>query len=166
MPDAMVALANLTLSADQQYVTFSSIPTGTYRDLYLVVNTYTETAANTRIRINGDTASNYFFVQANGNGSSASSSALASTSAIFLNYAQYTFSNPSTFIIHFLDAFTTNKDKSTVFRWSSADGFSEMAAGRWASTSAITSIQFDSGSGNPGYMWKAGSTFALYGIVA
>jgi alpha-galactosidase len=165
MPDAMTALANLTLSSDQQYVTFSSIPTGTYRDLYIVINSYIANATNTRMRFNSDSGTNYFYVQANGNGSSAASSQ-QNTSAIFLNIGQYTWSNPSTFTINLMDAFATDKHKSSLVRWSSADGHVEMLAGRWANTSAITSIQLDSGSGNSGYMWTAGSTFALYGIKA
>lgn len=155
-------LANLTLGSAQSSVTFSSI-SQTYRDLVLVVtgkrNSSGSGPASLVINLNGDTGSNYSNVLMYESPGSVSASGQTS-----LNYmggvAEDDFGSN---IIQFLDYSATDKHKCVLGRWGNngANSQERSAAGRWASTSAITSITM-----TPSLGFTAGSTFALYGIVS
>lgn len=164
MAKALVALANITLGSAASTVTFSSIP-GTYRDLRLVSNVVSlsgsPTALGAYARFNGDSGSNYTTVYAYGNGSSTGSGSEA-TSTLF--WGAFPASGG---IDHWdiLDYSATDKHKSALGRADGNGASTWMYSGRWANTAAITSITLtspDSGTKTFG----AGSTFALYGVVA
>jgi len=162
MANAMVALANLTLGSAQASVTFASIPTSGYRDLRLIVNAATSAEGNINIQVNGDTGSNYLQVNMRSYGGGSASTSAGTSTNIQSNYATgLQTSSRAINTYDFLDSNATDKHKSILIRANHTDEI-DAIAGRWASTSAITSILIASGGGN----FTIGSTFALYGIVS
>lgn len=164
MPSAWTPLANLTLGSTASTVTFSSI-VGTYRDLRVVIVGGISSGSAAFWRINGDTGSNYSFVIAEGDGSSTSSGSGTGS----LNYFNSAFSlwsyggNPMAQVyLDIMDYSATDKHKTTLQRVGNSGTQTNMAARRWASTSAVTSLTFSVS----GDTWTAGTTFALYGVSA
>ena len=155
------ALATITLSSSASSVTFSSIPS-TYRDLVLVVNATQAASKNVQMRINGDSGSNYSDVIAFGySGGTVSNSASGaqirlSTSSIGSNWQT---------TVQIQDYSATDKHKTILQRENTDTTYVKMLAGRWASTSAVTSISLGSYTGDTGD-FASGSTFSLYGIEA
>ena len=150
-------LDSVTLTSSASSVTFSSISQD-YRDLILVSNHATTGGADIRFRVNGDTGSNYSWVQMYGTGSSATSN--NTTSDHFFDYGTPT-SLGATISIQFMDYAATDKHKSVLARRDWASALTLAAAGRWANTSAITTILAYTAAGS----FAAGSTFHLYGIA-
>lgn len=155
MASGMVALATITLGSTASTVTFGSIPS-TYRDLRIVINATASGGYNVPVTFNGDgTGSNYPSVYLGGDGSTASSGTLN-------NYIGGVYSsNLSLNTIDILDYSATDKHKPWLSRLSVSTNASSFIAGRWANTSAITSVAFTI----PG-TWSVGSIFSLYGIVS
>lgn len=150
-------LANITLGSSASSVTFSSIP-ATYRDL-IVVGDYTgSTVALVLMEFNGS-ASGYTAVEMSGS----SGGGVSSSTATNINFGAIYGSNKMTVISQIMDYSATDKHKTVLRRGNNAQQ-SELnaAAGRWASTSAITSISIATTGGT----FSSGSTFALYGIEA
>ncbi len=153
-------LANITLGSSAASVTFSSISQA-YRDLVLVIDCSTASVAATIVlRLNGDTGSNYNLVSALGDGSSATSSSSASVTGVTVGQGA---SGRRNLQINFLDYSATDKHKSLVSRHSAAATAVDMRAGRWASTSTVTSVLIYPTASST---FDAGSTFCLYGIAA
>ena len=144
------------LATSAASVTFSSIPGG-YKDLILVSNHATTGGADIRFRVNGDTGSNYSWVQMYGTGSSATSN--NTTSDHFFDYGTPT-SLGATISIQFMDYAAIDKHKSVLARRDWASATTLAAAGRWANTSAITTILAYTAAGS----FAAGSTFHLLGV--
>lgn len=163
MAAALVPLQNITLGSAAASVTFASIPTTGYRDLRLVITfTKVSTTNGARLTINSDTGSNYSQVVMYGNGSSAAS-ATDGPNYFYLNdYIAASTTEATLSTVDIMDYAVTDKHKSLLERGSRAGGSVAASAGRWASTSAITSVQVNTGGGT----FAAGSTFALYGVVA
>jgi hypothetical protein len=158
-------LATVTLGTAKASVTFSSIP-ATYRDLVLVCDNLKTTLSTSAvfIRFNG-ASSGYSNVLMRGNGTDAVSSSPAATSdRTFVTYsAEPTASNPTNCIVQIMDYSATDKHKTVLSRSNNASDATEALAGRYASTSAITSLQV----GMDGALsFAAGSTFSLYGVIA
>jgi len=153
------ALATVTLGSTTSSVTFGSIP-ATYRDLVLIVDCKHISTGGIAVimRFNGD-SSNYSRVLMYGDGSSVAS--LTSTELV----AQFNDNtNNSIGVSDIMDYSATDKHKTilTKTNWPSSGGFVTAQAQRWASTSAITSINvFYSGTNI-----ASGSTFSLYGVIA
>ena len=159
-------LANITLGSSAATVTFSSISQA-YRDLVLVYDGRNNSAnAGIRVRINGDTAANYYWVSAWGDGSTTGSSASVDSYLILSNGGASSLTVNANFIMHLMDYSATDKHKSVLARENQPSGATyndtSMYAHRWASTSAITSLAISYTSGSI----IAGSTLALYGIAA
>lgn len=157
------ALANITVSGTPSSITFGSIPATSYRDLVVVSVAAGSTALVPTVRFNGDTGSNYFFQAMWGTGSSAF--ATTQSSQTLLRVANNASANVNSFLqckFEIMDYSATNKHKTVLSRADNAANATEAIAGRWANTAAITSIQISASSGT----FSAGSTFALYGIVA
>lgn len=162
MATALTALANVTLGASASTVTFSSI-SGSYRDLILVINAKnTVGATGLRMRVNGDTSSTYSWIVMEGNGSSsaAGSSFGSGLTDRFALGSNTTAQGQQ--VIQFLDYSTTDKHKPVLARYDDAGTASGAMTGRWASTSAITSLVAFPDTNQ----FAAGSTFALYGVSA
>jgi hypothetical protein len=164
MSQDYIPLATVTLATTSSSVTFSNIP-ATYRDLILVSSVIHTGAGGHQMRVNGDTGSNYPFVQMFGDGSAATSN-----SGTLSYFTPFTNSNPGTTspvlgISQFLDYSATDKHKTMLLTNSSegttASPMVTRIAARWANTAAITTIVCFPVSTTI----AAGSTFNLYGIV-
>jgi hypothetical protein len=155
-------LANVTLGSAVSVIGFNLIP-GTYRDLILIVSAPGSTTLEGRLRFNGDTGNNYGYVRMSGSGSGVTSVTAASQTAAFLSaIAQATTTGALQMNLNIMDYSATDKHKTIISRASQAANGTEAFANRWASTSAVTSIQIVTSTGN----WAIGSTFALYGVIA
>jgi len=160
-----VALANLTLSSSAASVTFSSISQA-YRDLVLVMTPKgSGFAAGPWLSFNGSTLT-YSWVYAEGSGSATASGTDSGSSGIRINPENYisAANDNQVFTVQIMDYSATDKHKTVLGRYGTANAGVGMSAGRWSSTAAITSLKLDSSP--TGSTMAAGSTFALYGIVA
>ena len=162
MVSALTPLANITLGSAAATVTFSSI-SGSYRDLMLVVNYGTTVAGqDLRIRLNGDTGLNYFDVTMNGNGSTTSSGGGGNNNRFDID----SYGTPGTITgqIQFsvIDYSASDKHKSTLTRMDNSATATRAIAGRWASTSAVTSIVVYVSAST----FLAGTSMSLYGVSA
>lgn len=142
-------------------VTFSSIP-ATYTHLQV---RYSLLGAGLQynIQINGDTGNNYSMHYINGDGATVTVLNAINTNKILQNFVTATSAtNPTVGVTDVLDYANTNKYKTTRTldgMDSNGSGQVSFVSGNWRSTSAITSITFNSGGTFTQY-----STFALYGI--
>jgi hypothetical protein len=154
-------LANITLGSSAATITFGSIP-ATYRDLVVVFSGLATNRGN--IRINGDTGANYNWQRMSGNGSSTNAaSSINQTQGLLSEFANpASTSVPLLFNINIMDYSQTNKHKTIISRADYAPSGTDAVVNRWANTAAVTSIQIFLVSGS----WQAGTTAALYGIVA
>lgn len=151
-------LDSVTLSSSASSVTFSSIDQS-YRDLVLVAEAKFSASDYLGFRLNGDTGSNYSYVGMYGTGSAAGSQS-GTFSAAFAN--GFYGSTNVLGIIQIMDYTATDKHKPILTRGNHS-GVVNAWAQRYASTSAITSIQFyEIDGGN----LLAGSTFYLYGVAS
>jgi hypothetical protein len=153
-------LANITLGSSAASVTFSSITS--YRDYILVYDGTLSSADYVNIQFNADTGTNYNYVNMAGYSGGAYSNSVSNNNKLGLPYAE---ANQRTFgQISIFDASATDKHKSTLSRVSGYDaGLSTWAtAGRWASTSAITSIKIFPTTAS----FNTGTTFSLFGVSA
>ena len=151
---------SVTLASTASSVTFSSIDQS-YRDLVAIVQT-TSDSVNANMRFNADSGSNYNRVYAYGDGSSSVS--LGNVNGTALNLVGGALNNatsPLLLITQIFDYAQGDKHKPIIHRADNSANGTMMLAGRWASTSAITTVQWLSGA-NP---FKAGSTFYLFGIA-
>ena len=170
MPSTYTLISSNVLSSSAASVTFSSIPS-TYTDLVIRASIRTDDAgvqaAQFRIRLNGDTTTNYSATRVFGNSGTASSS--RSTSGTLLGAydangagsASNTFSSAEVYIPNY--AGTANKPISNfgVSEDNNANGvYVGASAGLYRGASAITSIECYVASIN----FVSGSSFYLYGI--
>ena len=146
-------IASITLGSSASSVTFSSIPQD-YRDLVLVFGGQGSAFASYEIRLNED-ASNGSQIYMRGDGGGPFST---SESKISWNFG----AQQSTAILHIFDYSATDKHKTTLQRSGNPSDFVFAFAGRYASTSAITSLEV----GDASATLAAGSTLALYGIAS
>jgi hypothetical protein len=158
-------LATVTLGTAASSVTFSSIP-ATYRDLILVVSAPTTTTPSLQfVRFNGDTGFNYNTVVAEGFPTSTGSQAYSSRTNFNLNRTTESSTTiPSIYSIQLMDYSATDKHKTGLIRtadFGSGKEGATMWAGRWADTSAISSIVFAVTTS-----FDANSTFSLYGVIS
>jgi hypothetical protein len=153
-------------------VTFSSIPQ-TYKHLQiraLVKDNRSATSSdNNFLRFNNDSGNNYNAHQLIGDGSSASSGALGTDSAMIYGTVPGASIGASIFnvtIVDILDYTSTNKNK--VIRSlngydSNGGGTIRLTSGLWMSTSAVTQIDLLTNIGATSTIQQY-SQFALYGI--
>lgn len=152
-------IGSQTLTSSAASVTFSSIPGG-YKDLVLIVETKGLALIDIRMRFNSDTGANYSYVFAYGNGSSAASGSFAGDTKMSLDFISYaTGTNAHISQTEIMDYSATNKHKSVLSRGNSGAG-TDMAAQRWASTAAVTSVNVFPSSSS----FATGSTFHLLGV--
>ena len=155
-------LATVTLASTASSVTFSSIP-ATYRDLIVVASYSVTSAANSLIRVNGDSGANYNMVMMNGNdgGSPTGSTSYTGNEFYFSWSAAIPTNEIGTGVIQFLDYSATDKHKSGLIRHGSSREVTTFAT-RWANTTAISSISLTASATT----YRVGSTFSLYGVIA
>ena len=154
---------SVTLASSASSVTFSSIDQS-YRDLVLVCGNVNASSANQNFvfYLNGDyypsTAYSEVFMEGNGSVTDSDSAA----GGYFIRFTTSTnrlqTDSNAILAIQLFDYTQTDKHKTALVNRS--DSYATMRlAGRWANTSAITSITVD---GNV----AAGATYHLYGISA
>jgi hypothetical protein len=177
------SIASYTVSGSStSTITFSSIPS-TYRNLQLrcswLASSATTGGATLQIRINGDTASNYNYLQglANMSDDSVRNTGASTGQTEFKNDTGYlgftTADSTTSFSIDILDIHeykNTSIKKPILWRQARNKNTTShptsrvsITSGHWASTSAITSIEikvYAPASSN----FAADSTFDLYGI--
>jgi len=167
---AFESIATASGTGSSNTITFSSIPS-TYQHLQirsLVRSTFAATGVGSfRVRLNGDTGSNYawHFIYASGT----SVSATGAASATFMDLDLVVSRNNNTagifgaMLVDIHDYASTTIRSFSGVNQNSATASEQsigLESGLWISTSAITRLDITSGGGN----WKTGSTFALYGI--
>jgi hypothetical protein len=164
---AMTLISTTTVGAGgSSSVSFSAIP-GTYTDLLLVVSGRATAAGNPsqqRIRFNGDTAANYTTRTLQGTGSSANSVTYTTTyyggpNIVDSSFTANTFGNASIYISNYASAIAKTLSVDSVQENNSTTSYSEISAGRWNNTAAITSIEIYN------YTFAQYSTLSLYGIL-
>lgn len=150
-------LESVTLTATASSVTFSSIDQS-YGDLILTVAGVGVGGTNYfRCRLNGDTGTNYYLVNMFGEGSDFTSISGSDDNIPYGNLS----TTGGSFTAQLFDYTATDKHKSLLVRSGSGDVRLGAFACRWASTSAVTSIElYSSGTGA-----AAASTFNLYGVA-
>lgn len=163
MPDAITALANVTLASSQQTVSFTSI-SGSYRDLILVTNFISTNSDNLIMLLNNneDSPFAYNHVNVRGSGSNATSSADTGMGKFEWTVGGFTNTQRVQTIIQVFDYAQTDKHKAVLVSLDNPNAEVVIKAGRWAKTEAVTSLQIKTNS----YNFAAGSTFALYGVSA
>jgi hypothetical protein len=169
MANTMTLIASSTVgSGGASNIVFSSIPQ-TYTDLQVVISgrsTVAQLGASLYMRFNGGSTTNTIR-NLYGNGSAAASQTQSDAwSGIDVDGANATASVFSNTSIYFPNYANTSYNKSwsadSVIENNATAGYCEIAAGLWASTSAISQITFtiENASGN----WSQYSTAYLYGI--
>jgi hypothetical protein len=152
-------IATTTLGSAAADVTFTSI-SGTYTDLVLVAVTQIGSSGDyLGVQFNSDTGSNYSRTRLSGNGTSASSE--RDTSQARLNFYAQPTSNFAVNILNIMNYSNTTKFKTVLCRTDQAAFSTNVYAGLYRSTSAITSIKLIGPSN-----FSTGSTFTLYGIAS
>jgi hypothetical protein len=169
MPRTYEPIQTQTIGTAVATITLSSIPQ-TYTDLVVVASVgNTLTSANMQIRFNSDTASNYSQTTLAGDGSGAVASnrysGATNISPIEREEMSDIANTYSLSIINIGNYSNTTTYKSTLSRSSTPNSSSpgtDVQAGLWRSTAAITSITLLVNTGS----FTVGSTFTLYGIKA
>jgi hypothetical protein len=162
MPTATyIALANVTLSTSDSSITFSSIP-NTYRDLVIVITGNTTANADLGLRLNSDSGANYSFIYMGGNGSTTLSGSATGQTQVVLDGYFWRSTEISTCIAYIMDYSATDKHKTILSRNNVAGGGTDAFANRYASNSAITSVEVR----NPAQSFASGTTITMYGIVS
>ena len=162
---SMTLISEQVLGSAVASVTFSSIP-GTYTDLLLEIEAQNDWASNNtqfaKLQYNSDTAANYSRTRVSGDGTSAASYGGANETGHFVDGPT---GNTATAMglgfVHLLSYASTSVYKTALMRGSDALSFVIASANLWRSTAAITSILVLPGQGT---VWKAGSTFRLWGV--
>jgi hypothetical protein len=162
MPSTYEPIATSTLSSTASIITFSSI-SGTYTDLVLVVACLDSVGGGrTRLRLNGNSGTNYSRINLTGNGSTANSYSGSNETQFDLSVAAGTSSTvPTVQIISINNYSNTTTNKTILSRYNLASGAVEAMVGLYRSTSAITSVSYFT----QGTM-QIGTTATLYGIKA
>ena len=156
-------IATTTLVSATNLVSFTSI-SGSYTDLVFVFTGTNATSSNgMRVRVNGDTGSNYSFTQLYGDGSTTGSarSATETSASLFVDVG----ASQATGIAHFQNYSNSTTYKTILSRGSAANTTADTSVGLWRNTAAITSMEFRL-TGNATSNFATGSTFTLYGIAA
>ena len=162
-------IATTTLGSNTTTVTLSSIPS-IYTDLRVVIVPASSSGTNgIRMRINGDTGTNYSATYLSGTGSAANSGRTTSSANMSLsNYVGITTTlGEVIYTLDFMNYSNTTTYKTTLIRTNQAANGVEGNVGLWRSTSAINSLSFNINTfGSSTGDFITGSTFTLYGIAA
>jgi hypothetical protein len=163
MPKTYTPIATTTLNIDTASYTFSSIPS-TYTDLILILAVSNTTTQTIYARYNSDTANNYSSTYIQGSGTAVNTARQSSTSLAGLGsyYVGMSSTNPTVVIFNLMNYSNTTTHKTGIARSSLSSAEVDATVNLWRNTSAINTIQVL----NSGGLFKAGSTFTLYGIKA
>lgn len=165
------SISTVTLgSGGSSSISFSSIPS-TFKHLQIRVLARNEWTINSRnellMQFNSDTAANYSWHGLEGDGSSASANGTSGSSSMGIGVLagdQLTSGIFSGAVIDILDYQNTNKYKTTRALTgvdANGSGWLWFRSGNWRSTSAVSTVTLFPANSQT---FKAGSSFALYGI--
>ena len=138
----------------------------TYTDLKISISARSSNASDNdaiNLYFNADTTSgNYSCIAVYGTGSSASaySTTRRFGSISAGNNTASTFGNLDLYIPNYTSSNQKSYSSDSVTENNATTAYTELVAGKWTGTAAITSVTFSLGSGN----FVEGSTFYLYGI--
>lgn len=146
-------------------ITFSSI-SGSYTDLFLVINGGLTQTDNIVFQVNGDTGSNYSATTLDGNGTSAGSNRQSNASRFYFDQSGYPTANAFNLVlnVNFMNYSNTTTYKTILGRTGNAASGTAAGVALWRSTAAITSIKIASSVGS--YTFISGTTATIYGITA
>jgi len=145
-----------------QTITFASIPS-TFRDLVFSfggARTGGVADENMHIRLNGDTGSNYYWLRMRADSGGYASDGGADSQ---IQIGRFKLNELSTANFSVMDYSATDKHKTVISRSASSDDWVVASVGRWADTSAVTSVTFRWGTTTN---FTSGSVLSLYGIEA
>jgi hypothetical protein len=166
MPANYVLLSQQTVNTAVASVTFSNIPQTGYTDL-IVKSSARQTSgsvAYATLRFNGS-SSNLTYRSLEGDGSTAASFNGATGSFGVINpsgYTANTFSNIEFYIPNYTSSNFKSYSSDSVTETNATGSYTDLIAGLWSNTAAITSIEMLPGAGS----FVANSTFYLYGVAA
>lgn len=158
-------IANITLGSAATSVSFSNI-TQHYRDLVLVTSLRYPTSAtqNARMTFNNDSSNSYKLVYIDAYSTNSTLTGIDDGTNFSLHFASTNLStNPHLSVTNFMDYSATDKHKHGLIRYGAASSGTGMYGMRYESNSPITSMQIYA---TNSIAWQAGSTFALYGVIA
>ena len=156
-------IATTTLASATSTVTFSSI-SGTYTDLVFIFSGNTSAIANSFMRFNSDSGSNYSMTWMAGTGSAVATDREISKTRLLIDV--YGYANPSNItnkVMSIQNYSNSTTYKTVLSRANNSANGTEALVGLWRSTSAITQIDILTLSATT---FSVGSTFTLYGIAA
>jgi hypothetical protein len=154
-------IATTTATGSSTVISFTSIPQ-TYTDLIVVFIGFA-TTGNMYVRVNSDTSSIYSLTQLRGNGSAAASSRETAQQNVYIgDFIADPISTISNAVMHFNNYSNTTTFKTFLFRGNNSAKFTDITAGLWRSTAAITGISVHSSGAN----LDSTSVATIYGIKA
>jgi hypothetical protein len=171
MPN-MVLIDKVTVgSGGAAAITFTGIPQ-TYTDLLVKVSTRSTSATvigYVNVRFNSDTGNNYSYKAVGGTGSITFNNDSTSGSSIFTVTAgnsstSNTFGNAEIYIPNYASANYKSVSIDGVGENNATEAYTQLVAGIWSSTSAITSIQLSDIFGSANFAQY--STAYLYGVTS
>ena len=165
MAQNYVLLERIELNASAATVTFVNIPQSGYTDLKIVMSARSDNTDDYfGLTFNGSSSS-FTSRSIQGNGSSASSATRSDNffvgTVVQSSLTANTFSNNEIYIPNYRSSNNKSFSFDAVQENNATSALSELFAGLWSNTAAITSIGFVKASGN----FVAGSTFSLYGVA-
>jgi hypothetical protein len=165
IPTDFESIATATGTGSSDTITFSSIPS-TYKHLQIrgIANDGVGNGFEASIRFNGDSAANYAYHRALGNGSSVTALGSGGQDTMRIGNASNVADNVAVYIVDIHDYASTTKNKtirSLSGRDTNGAGFAILYSGLWLSTSAVNSVSVVNVGARS---WSTTTTFALYGI--
>ncbi|CAB4157879.1 hypothetical protein UFOVP688_54 [uncultured Caudovirales phage] len=161
MPKTYEPIASTTATGSSTVISFTSIPQ-TYTDLIIIFSGFA-TTGNFYIRVNSDTSAIYSQTQLRGNGSVAGASRETGQQNVYVgDFIADPISAISNAVMHFNNYANTTTFKSFILRGNNSAKFTDLTAGLWRSTAAITGISVHSSGAN----LDSTSVATLYGIKA
>jgi hypothetical protein len=172
-PNSYESIQTVTLSGNQNVISFTSIPS-TYKHLQvraIARSSEAQLATQCKLQFNSDTGSSYTFHGFFGNGTSVTSDGYGTgvvngvTPVLRIPAANAASNQFGATVIDVLDYQNTNKYKtvrSLNGYDSNGSGQIHLTSGLWTSTSAVTSLQISHQGGSADFVQY--SSFALYGI--
>lgn len=166
MPNTYEAIQTYTLASTSASVTFNSL--GNYTDLKLVCSVQLGSASGSKLRFNGDTASNYGVTYFLGRSPTVTNEG-NQTTALFNNFVYGDATATNTFTLYTIDIASYANSRYKMVSWEygtgtdlqGSNGETGLITGVWKSTAPITSIEISPW--NP-TTYQVGSVFTLFGI--
>lgn len=156
-------IADVTVATPQTSIDFTNVPSG-YTDLMVVLSGRTTTTTDyCEVRFNG-LSTNLSGRYLQGNGSAASSATFQPF--IYMACTSNTangFSNSNVYIPNYTSSNNKSVSIDSVYENNATTAFSNLQAGLWSSTAAITQVSLVCTVGST--MFAAGSTATLYGVL-